>query len=238
MNIAIIGYGKMGKEIEKVAREKGHQIPLIIDIHNQEDLNKKNLEKVDVAIEFTTPQSVIQNLYQCFEADVPVVTGSTGWNDKKEEVENHCRTNGKTLFHASNFSIGVNVLFKLNEYLAKLMNNLEQYNVEIEETHHTQKLDSPSGTAITLATSLISNIERKKDWEENTKNQADMLNIIAKRIENVFGIHTIRYESDVDTIELTHSAKSRKGFASGAVIAAEFIQGKTGVFNMNDVLQF
>ena len=238
MNIAIIGYGKMGKEIEKVAREKGHQIPLIIDIHNQEDLNKKNLEKVDVAIEFTTPQSVIQNLYQCFEADVPVVTGSTGWNDKKEEVENHCRTNGKTLFHASNFSIGVNVLFKLNEYLAKLMNNLEQYNVEIEETHHTQKLDSPSGTAITLTTSLISNIERKKDWEENTKNQADMLNIIAKRIENVFGIHTIRYESDVDTIELTHSAKSRKGFASGAVIAAEFIQGKTGVFNMNDVLQF
>ncbi len=238
MNIAIIGYGRMGKEIEKIAKEKGHQIPLIIDIHNQEDFNKKNLEKIDVAIEFTTPQSVIQNLYQCFEADVPVVTGSTGWNDKKEEVENYCRTNGKTLFHASNYSIGVNVLFKLNEYLAKLMNNLGQYNVEVEETHHTQKLDSPSGTAITLATSLIANIERKKDWEENTKSQAAMLNIIAKRIENVFGIHTIRYESDVDTIELTHSAKSRKGFASGAVIAAEFIQGKTGVFNMNDVLQF
>lgn len=237
MNIAIIGYGKMGQEIEIIARERGHAIPLIIDLDNQKEFHAENLKKVDVAIEFTTPGTVVENLYTCFSANLPVVTGSTGWNDKKAEIMAYCKSQGKTLFYASNYSIGVNVLFKLNDSLSKIMNNLPQYNAEIEETHHTQKLDSPSGTAITLAEGMLQNLKQKTGWEENTRHPEENLNITAKRIENVFGIHTIRYESEFDTIELTHHAKSRKGFAMGAVMAAEFIRDKKGVYTMEDMLQ-
>lgn len=238
MNIAIIGYGKMGKEIERIAIERGHSIPLIIDVINKSDLNAENMKslKIDVAIEFTVPETAIYNYKVCFEAGVPVVTGTTGWIAKYDEIKDYCNQNGKGFFWASNFSLGVNLFFELNKYLAKLMNPHAEYDCAMEEIHHTQKLDAPSGTAITLAEGLIANNKRKKQWKLNTIQNKEDFQIVSKRLGTVPGTHTITYDSIVDSIEITHTAKGRTGFALGSVIAAEFMKGKKAVFGMSDLL--
>lgn len=226
----------MGKEIEAIALERNHTIALIVDINNQNDLTVDNLKKADVVIEFTNPEKAYENVLKCFEADVPVVSGTTGWNDKVEAAKKQCLRENKSFIWSSNFSLGVNIFFKVNEFLAKIMNKFDSYNVSMVETHHTQKLDAPSGTAITLANEIISKIERKKQWQLNGQDAPEKLKIEAIREGNVPGIHTINYDSPVDYIEITHSAKSRKGFAFGAVLAAEYIHNKKGVFTMNDLL--
>lgn len=236
MNIALIGYGKMGQEIEQIALKRGHQIKLKIDINNYDDLNIDNLKDVDVAIEFTIPKSAINNYKICFDAGVPVVSGTTGWLDQWDEVTSYCNDKNSAFFYASNFSLGVNLFFDLNKKLAKLMNPFDQYQVSMTEVHHTQKLDAPSGTAISLANDVMHEIERVKDWENETTNEKDKMAIVSVREGNVPGIHKIKYESEVDFIEITHDAKSRKGFAFGAVLAAEFINGKNGILSMKDLL--
>ncbi|HEX3007855.1 MAG TPA: 4-hydroxy-tetrahydrodipicolinate reductase [Bacteroidales bacterium] len=236
MKIALIGYGKMGKEIEAVALERKHTIALTIDLNNQHELTAENLKKADVAIEFTNPETAYHNVLKCFEADVPVVSGSTGWNEKVEEARKKCIEGNHSFIWSSNYSLGVNIFFKINDYLAKIMNNYSNYEVSIDETHHTQKLDAPSGTAITLANGIIRNIERKKQWQLNNQESSDKLKITAIRRDNIPGIHTINYDSAVDYIEITHSAKNRKGLAFGAVLAAEYIHNKKGAFTMDDLL--
>lgn len=237
MNIALIGYGKMGKEIEQIAVSRGHTITLKVDVTNASSYTIEELKKADVAIEFSTPESAINNIYKCFDAGVPVVVGTTGWMNKLEEVKQKCSSQKQSLFYASNYSIGVNLFFKLNEYLAKLMNNYPAYNVSMEEIHHVHKLDAPSGTAISLANQVIENIEAKQKWiNDKTTNPAE-LGIVSKRIDEVPGTHTVTYSSEVDEISMTHIAHSRKGFALGAVIAAEWIKGKTGVFGMDDLMK-
>lgn len=235
MKLAIIGYGKMGKTIEKIALEKG--IDLKYCINNFEELQTSDLSEVDVAIEFSQPTSAFQNIKHCLENGVNVVSGTTGWLDQKPVIEGIAVKNNTAFFYASNFSLGVNIFFKMNEILAKMMDPYPIYDVAMEEIHHAQKLDSPSGTAITLAEQIISKIDRKTNWKENSSNTSEELNIIAKRIENVPGTHTISYNSDVDSIEIKHTAHSRAGFAQGAVLAAQFINGKAGIFNMNDLLK-
>lgn len=236
MNIALIGYGKMGKEIEKIALSRGHQITLKVDADNATSFTKEELKKADVAIEFSTPETATNSIYKCFEAGVPIVVGTTGWLDHLEEVTTKCVEKKQALFYASNYSIGVNLFFRLNEYLAKLMNNYPEYNVSMEEIHHVHKLDSPSGTAITLANQVISNITEKQKWVNTQASEKKELAIISKRIDEVPGTHTVTYGSEIDEISITHIAHSRKGFALGAVIAAEWIKGKKGVFGMNDLL--
>ncbi|NPA68101.1 MAG: 4-hydroxy-tetrahydrodipicolinate reductase [Chlorobi bacterium] len=238
MKIALIGYGKMGKEIEKIALERGHEILFKFDINNKEKFTTENLKKTDVAIEFTQPGSAYENYLKCFKANIPVVSGTTGWLDKLPEIKQYCEKDGQTFFYASNFSIGVNLFFKLNAQLARLMNKIEGYDVEISETHHTQKKDAPSGTAITVAEGIISNFDKKQKWvKENAVNDAELV-IRSFREGNIPGIHTVKYESDVDYIEITHNAKSRKGFALGAVLAAEFTLKNKGFLTMNDLLDF
>ncbi len=238
MKIALIGYGKMGKEIEKIALERGHLIIFKFDVNNKNEFTTKNLKKTDVAIEFTEPDSAFANYMKCFEANIPVVSGTTGRLDKLPEIKKQCTENGQTFFYASNFSIGVNIFFKLNESLAKLMNKTENYDVSVSETHHTEKKDAPSGTAITIAEDLISNFKNKKTWvKENAVDKAELV-IRSFREGKVPGIHTVKYESDVDYIEITHNAKSRKGFALGAVLAAEFTQKNKGFLTMDDLLNF
>ena len=236
MKIALIGYGKMGKEIEKIALDRGHEIVLKIDITNPEDLNLANLKKADVAIEFTTPASATANYKLCFEAGIPVVSGTTGWLEKQAEVYQFCKDLNGTFFHTTNFSLGVNIFFALNKKLAKLMGNHPEYTVEMKEIHHTQKLDAPSGTAITLAEGIIENIPSKKSWVNCTTGLADEVGIISEREGQVPGTHIINYDSEVDYIEITHCAKSRKGLAFGAVLAAEYSFGKKGILSMNDLL--
>lgn len=238
MNIALIGYGKMGKEIEKIALERKHTITQIIDINNQEDFQSEEFKNADAAIEFTRPDSAFANFEKSFQAGVSVVSGTTGWIDKFDEIKALCKKNQSAFFYASNFSLGVAIFFKINEYLAKIMNNFTDYSIEMEEVHHTQKLDAPSGTAITLAEEIIKNIGRKNKWVKETAQNEDEIPIHAIRRDKVPGIHTIKYESDIDFIEITHSAKNRKGFALGAVLAAEFINKKKGIFTMNDLLKF
>jgi 4-hydroxy-tetrahydrodipicolinate reductase len=237
MNIALIGYGKMGKEIEKAAIERGHHVKLIIDKDNIWDLNPEKLSACDVAIEFTTPESAVENIYSCFKANTPVVIGTTGWVDQMEEVKSKCLENGNTMLAASNFSIGVNIFFELNRKLATLMNPQEEYEVKMEEIHHIHKKDAPSGTAISLAQDIINIIERKNEWKNEASSDKKDLIIISKREDNVPGTHSIKYTSEVDDIEIIHTAHSRKGFALGAVIAAEWIANKKGVFSMSDVLK-
>ncbi len=237
MKIALIGYGKMGKEIEQIALQRNHTFPLIIDINNQDDLTIENLYGVDVAIEFTSPETAVGNIKKCFAAGVPVVCGSTGWHDQFEEVKAQCMRENKTLFYTSNYSLGVNIFFKMNEYLAKMMNNFPQYEIEMEEIHHTQKLDAPSGTAISLAEGIIKNVDRKTKWELDQQSDEEAIKITAVRRETVPGTHIILYESEIDFIEITHSAKNRKGLALGAVLAAEFVIGKKGVLTMDDLLK-
>jgi len=236
MKIALIGYGKMGKEIEKIALDRGHEIVLKIDITNPEDLNIENLKKADVAIEFTIPDSATANYKLCFEAGIPVVSGTTGWLEKQAEVYQLCKDLNGTFFYSSNYSLGVNIFFALNKKLAELMANHSEYSVEMKEIHHTQKLDAPSGTAITLAEGIIGNIPSKKSWVNHNASVADELGIISEREGQVPGTHIINYDSEVDYIEITHCAKNRKGLAFGAVLAAEYSCGKKGILTMNDLL--
>lgn len=238
MKIALIGYGKMGKIIERIALERGHEIVSVIDIDNREDFQSEAFRSADVAIEFTTPHIALQNYDEAFRAGVAVVSGTTGWTEHLEEVKNNVEKNNHTLFWSSNFSLGVNIFITLNSYLAKMMNQFPDYNVEMTEIHHTQKLDAPSGTAITLAEGILGNLDRKTVWVKDTENNSDELAIKSIRDGEVPGIHTIRYESAVDSIEITHDAKSREGFALGAVVAAEFTKGKKGFLGMGDLLKF
>ena len=238
MKIALIGYGKMGKIIERIALERGHEIVSVIDIDNREDFQSEAFRSADVAIEFTTPHIALQNYDEAFRAGVAVVSGTTGWTEHLEEVKNNVEKNNHTLFWSSNFSLGVNIFMTLNSYLAKMMNQFPDYNVEMTEIHHTQKLDAPSGTAITLAEGILGNLDRKMVWVKDTENNSDELAIKSIRDGEVPGIHTIRYESAVDSIEITHDAKSREGFALGAVVAAEFTKGKKGFLGMGDLLKF
>jgi 4-hydroxy-tetrahydrodipicolinate reductase len=236
MNLALIGYGKMGKEIEKIAVSRGHKINLIIDINNAEDLTLENLHKCDAAIEFTIPKSAVNNYKLCFEAGVPVVSGTTGWLDKKEEVIKKCTDLNGTFFYGSNFSVGVNLFFELNRKLAELMADRVEYDVEMTEVHHTQKLDAPSGTAISLAEDMLEKLPGKANWVNDKLPAENEFNIKSERRGVVPGIHTIKYESEVDYIEITHSAKSRKGFALGAVLAAEYCLNHKGILTMKDLL--
>lgn len=238
MKIALIGYGKMGKTIEQIALQRGHQIVSIIDINNTADFDSEAFRSADVAIEFTTPATALNNYMRCFAANVPVVSGTTGWLDHLDEVKAKCEQEGKTFFYASNFSVGVNIFFALNRYLAKIMNNFPAYDVKMTEVHHIHKLDAPSGTAITLAEGILEHIDRKKRWTLETAEQPTDLPIHAIREGEVPGIHEIVYESEADTISIKHDAKSRAGFALGAVIAAEFTAGKKGFLGMNDLFHF
>jgi len=237
MRIAIIGYGKMGKEIEKLAIERGHSIGLIIDKDDLIKLSSENLKNIDVAIEFTTPDSAYQNIIKCFGSNIPVVCGTTGWINKLNEVIQLCESEEKTFFYASNYSLGVNILFKLNTYLSEIMNNHPSYDVHIEEIHHTQKLDAPSGTAITLAQGIIGNVKRKTKWVNNDSDNENDLVINSFREGVVPGNHKIIYESSFDKIQIEHDAKGRQGLALGAILAAEYIYGKKGYFTMNDLLK-
>ncbi|MBW6533663.1 MAG: 4-hydroxy-tetrahydrodipicolinate reductase [Mariniphaga sp.] len=237
MKLALIGYGKMGKEIEKIAVSRGHKIKLIIDINNPQDLTIENLKKCDVAIEFTIPKSAVDNYYTCFEAGIPVVSGTTGWLERKAEVHQKCRETSGTFFYGSNFSVGVNLFFELNRQLAKLMAPHNEYKAEMTEVHHTQKLDAPSGTAISLAEDLVELLPTVKSWADAADTTENQLPIKSEREGEVPGIHTIKYDSDVDFIEITHSAKSRKGFALGAVLAAEYSLEKKGILTMKDMLK-
>lgn len=238
MKIALIGYGKMGKTIEQIALNRGHQIVSIVDINNPEEFQSDNFKSADVAIEFTTPATAFDNYMKSFAAGVPVVSGTTGWLDRIGEIKEKCAKEGKTFFYASNFSIGVNIFFALNKYLAKIMNNFPVYNVSMTETHHIHKLDAPSGTAITLAEGILENVDRKERWTLETAEQPTDLPIHAIREGEVPGIHEVTYESDVDYINIKHDAKSRAGFALGAVVAAEFTAGKKGFLGMDDMLKF
>ena len=239
MKIALIGYGKMGHEIEKVALERGHQIVCIVDIDENDKFNSPEFKSADIAIEFTTPKSALNNYRKAFESNIPVVSGTTGWLEYIDEIKNECNNNGKTFFYASNFSLGVNLFFAVNKYLSKLMNKFPAYNVAMEETHHIHKLDAPSGTAITLAEDIIANIERKNSWalyDDTVDNKSDIIEIKDYREGEVPGIHSVIYESEIDSIKITHDAKSRKGFAIGAVLAAEFTKDKKGFLGMQDLL--
>ncbi len=236
MKIALIGYGKMGKAIEAIAIEKGHTVPFKFDISNQDQFTVANLRQCDVAIEFTNPHSAVNNLKKCFEAGVPVVCGSTGWLAQWNDITTDCEAKNAALVYASNYSIGVNLFFELNTYLAKLMNNYTSYDVMLEEIHHTEKRDAPSGTAITLAEQILQNISSKKGWVNHMSDNAYELAIISERIDPAPGTHKIKYHSAIDDIEIIHTAHNRLGFASGAVLAAEFIVGKKGIYNMKEVL--
>ena len=238
MKIALVGYGKMGKMIEQIALDRGHEIVSIIDIDNQQDFDSPEFASADVAIEFTTPHTAYDNYLKAFAKNVKVVSGSTGWmKEHGDEVRRMCTEGGQTLFWASNFSIGVAIFSSVNRYLAKIMNQVPQYDVEMEETHHVHKLDHPSGTAITLAEEIVENIDRKQAWAEDTTDPT-LLRVDHIRRGEVPGIHTIRYDSDADLITITHDAHSRKGFALGAVLAAEYTKDHTGLLTISDMFKF
>jgi 4-hydroxy-tetrahydrodipicolinate reductase len=236
MKIALIGYGKMGKAIEEIALRRGHEVVLIIDINNQSDLIKSNLVKADVAIEFTGPESAYENVMKCMKAGIPTVVGSTGWLAHLQEAQEACKENRAALLVSSNFSVGVNIFFEINRRLADLMQPHENYNVSLEEIHHTQKKDAPSGTAISLAEQILHTIDRKTKWVNRPETDPTELAIISKRIDPAPGTHTVIYSSEIDDIEIRHTAHNRKGFATGAVLAAEFLAGKKGIYSMSDVL--
>lgn len=235
MKVVIIGYGKMGKAVHEVLESRNHIVKLIIDEHNSDQINSLTTLDVDVAIEFTHPDAGFDNVMKCLSQKVPVVTGTTGWHDRLPEAGALAKSGNTALLYASNFSVGVNILFAMNDKLAALMNHQEQYKPEIEETHHIHKKDKPSGTAVTLAKQIVDNIDRYTEFglEQPAKNS---VNVKSHRVGEVFGEHEIQYDSDIDTITLAHSAKSRKGFALGAVLAAEHIYNKQGVFTMKEVL--
>ncbi|MBR5349919.1 MAG: 4-hydroxy-tetrahydrodipicolinate reductase [Prevotella sp.] len=242
MKIALIGYGKMGKMIEQIAKDRGHEIVSIIDIGNQEDFDSEAFASADVAIEFTAPQAAYGNFLKAFARNVKVVSGSTGWmKDHGEEVRRMCSEGGQTLFWASNFSVGVAIFSAVNRYLAKIMNGFNQYDVHMEETHHIHKIDAPSGTAITLAEDMIAELDRKDSWVKGQENQpydSRSLRIDSLRRGEVPGIHTIRYDSEADMITISHEAHSRKGFALGAVLAAEYTKDHQGLLTISDMFEF
>jgi 4-hydroxy-tetrahydrodipicolinate reductase len=238
MRIALIGYGKMGKAIERIALSRGHDIILKIDLDNSTDLTKENLSKADVAIEFTGPSSAAQNLLKCADAGIPVVCGSTGWLNQYPDIKQAFEKNESAFLYASNFSIGVNIFFEINKKLARLMAPHPEYSVEMREIHHTQKKDAPSGTAITLAEQVMAEIPNLKNWVNRPSQNADELPIISERVDPAPGTHSVKYYSAIDDLEIIHTAHSREGFAGGAVLAAEFIQNKKGIFSMKDVLGF
>ncbi len=236
MKIALIGYGKMGHAIEQVAAKRGHEVVLRITSANKHEMDAAHLQQADVAIEFTRPESGKENVLQCLSSGICVVSGTTGWNESLPEAYAATEQNNVALLHASNFSVGVNIFFEVNKLLASLMNSHTEYNVLIEETHHTQKKDAPSGTAITIAEQILQNLTHKKQWVLNTFNEKEALPIVAHRVENVPGTHKVTYSSPIDSIDIIHTAHNRDGFALGAVLAAEYIHGKKGVFHMKDVL--
>jgi 4-hydroxy-tetrahydrodipicolinate reductase len=236
MNIALIGYGKMGKAIEEIAIQHNHTICLKINSQNTNDLTITNLQKADVAIEFSHPDTAVGNITICLEAGIPVVCGTTGWLNDFKKIEGLCKEKEGSFLFASNFSVGVNIFFEVNRNLAKLMNDQTQYSLTVEEIHHIQKKDAPSGTAITLAEGIINNQDRKVKWVNNTTDLTEELQIISKRIDDVPGTHKIKYTSFADDIEIIHTAHNRKGFAEGSVLAAEFISTRKGIFTMKDVL--
>lgn len=251
MKIALIGYGKMGRMIEQIAVERGHEICCIIDIDNQDDFDSEAFRSADVAIEFTAPHVAYNNYIRAFRHNVKVVSGSTGWmSEHGDEVKKMCTEGGQTLFWSSNFSLGVAIFNAVNRYLARIMNRFESYDVKMEEVHHVHKLDAPSGTAITLAEDILENLDRKTSWVKGTlldangelsgteTCQAGELTINSIRRDEVPGIHTVTYDSEADCISITHDAHNRKGFALGAVLAAEFTAGRSGLLTMNDLFSF
>jgi len=246
MKIALIGYGKMGKMIESIALSRGHEIILIIDQANADDLNHENLRKVDVAIEFSTPTTVLNNINTCIKNKTPLIVGTTGWYGHLQKVKDDCLSNNSTLMYGSNFSVGVNIFFQINQQVAKMMNKFsDQYDVGMEEIHHIHKLDSPSGTAITIAEDIITEFEKKNQWvdvkaneEGVTLHSPEHLIIESYREGEVAGTHAVIYDSDVDRIELKHIAHSRQGFAFGAVIAAEWLADKKGFYSVKEMYDF
>jgi 4-hydroxy-tetrahydrodipicolinate reductase len=236
MRIAIIGYGKMGHMIEEVAAQRGNEIVLKINIENTEDFTKENIAKADVAIEFTGPHTAYENVKKCIDFGIPVVSGSTGWNAKLEEIKEYAKQKGGSFLHTSNFSVGVNIFFEVNKLLAKLMSPHKEYDVVLKEIHHTAKLDAPSGTAVTLAEQVLANVPRKVKWVNHNTKSSDELTIISERIDPAPGTHFVKYTSEIDDIEIIHTAHNRKGFALGAVLAAEYISDKIGIFSMQEVL--
>ncbi|TDQ08833.1 4-hydroxy-tetrahydrodipicolinate reductase [Pedobacter metabolipauper] len=245
MKIALLGYGKMGQIVERFAVDRGHEIVLKISVDNRADLTTANLRKADVAIDFSAPDAAIDNIYACFDANLPVVVGTTGWYGQLQEVKNECLVRNNTLLYGSNFSIGVNIFFHMNKVLAKLMNNFPAYEVQVEEIHHTQKLDAPSGTAMTVAEGIIENLDRKIEWVNELVGtpfddvlKKEQLLIESHRIENIPGTHTVVYSSEVDEIEFKHTAHNRSGFALGAVVAAEWLENKQGFYNITDIFDF
>jgi len=236
MNIALIGYGKMGKAIEEIALQRGHKIVLTIDDENLADFTKDNVTKADVAIEFTGPHSAYNNIRGAIEFGVPVVSGSTGWTERIDEINKICKEKNGSFLYASNFSVGVNIFFELNKTLASLMAPHKEYSLTMEEIHHTQKKDAPSGTAISLAEQIMGQLPQKKKWVNYKSEKEEELSIISKREDPAPGTHSIKYSSPIDDIEITHTAHNRKGFALGAVLGAEFIVNKKGIFTMKEVL--
>lgn len=239
MRIVLLGYGRMGKMIEQIAIKRGHEIVLIVDENNRTDCSGEQLKRADVAIDFSIPGVAVENYKWCFDNGVPVVSGTTGWLDKWDEVTAYCRAKNGGFFYASNFSVGVNIFFQLNKFLAKMMGGFDDYKVYIEETHHIHKLDAPSGTAITIAEGILDNHPAYHSWklDEGNNLPGDVLPVTAKRIGEVPGIHSVTYKSPVDEIEIHHSAFSREGFAQGAVLAAEYMNGKNGIYGMEDLLK-
>ncbi len=237
MKILIIGNGKMGREIKNLATEMNHEIEFIIDRNDDWKIFDSGKYNVDVAIEFTTPEAAPNNILECFKRNLPVVCGSTGWHDKLEHISNTCLEQKQSLIYASNFSPGMNVAFEINRQLAKIMNNFANYSIHIEETHHIHKIDSPSGTAVSLAKDLIAELDRKNSWLNESTEDDKLLSILSRREGDVTGEHDVIYESTADIITLSHKAKNRKGFALGALIAADWIKDKTGVYTMKDLIQ-
>ncbi len=238
MNIALVGYGKMGKIIEEVAVSRGHQVNVKIDINNLDEFNASNFSSVDAAIEFTGPHTAFENVLKCIALGTPIVCGSTGWLENLPAVEQSCTQKNGSFLYASNFSVGVNIFFEVNKKLAQLMEGQQQYNISITEIHHTQKKDAPSGTAITLAEQVLANNSRKSMWVNDVAPADNELLIKSERIDPYPGLHEVKYSSEIDDIQIIHNAHSRNGFALGAVLAAEFIHGKKGIFTMKDVLGF
>ena len=238
MNIAIIGYGRMGHEIESTALRRGHTIKLIVDQNNADDLNENMLKRIDVAIEFSSPDAAVDNITKCLKLKVPVVSGTTAWLDNYDKVADICKQYGTSFIHSSNYSIGVNLLSMLNRELAKQMDRFSDYSVTIEEIHHTRKLDEPSGTAILLSEGITGNHCKYNKWCFESEKTEGAIPITSVREGDVPGTHTITWDSDIDKISLRHEAKNRKGFALGAVVAAEFISSRIGIFTMNDVMGF
>ena len=236
MRIALIGYGKMGHMIEEIALQRGHEVVLKINIDNTEDFTRENMSVADVAIEFTSPDTAFENVKRCIDFGVPVVCGSTGWNRRHAEAQEYCKQNNGAFLHASNFSVGVNIFFQVNKLLAKLMAPQKEYEVILKEIHHTEKKDAPSGTAVTLAEQVLQNLPRKTKWVNQPSQVETEFAIISERIDPAPGTHHVKYSSEIDDIEIIHTAHNRKGFALGAVLAAEFLAGKQGVFTMDDVL--